>query len=173
MENNFFLTDDILWDYADGFLSGEEKSRADACLARHPEWRERLELILEEKRAFRMLPLETPKPGFSDRVMAALASEQVRMEAVTPAKRKDWIIYVISAVFGLFILTALIMTGMQSTTVEIPVELPQLPDIDWQDIAASPMLQYGLYLVMTLLALKVLDKYFHQRQMLEKLKMQG
>ncbi len=173
MENNFFLTEDILWDYADDFLSTEEKVSVDAYLKQHPEWRERLEAIMAEKRAFSALPPEKPKPGFSDRVMAAWASEQAHIRVVSPAKGKDWILYIISAVFGLFILSAMVMTGVQGAPAELPVELPQAPAVDWSKILSNPVLHYSLYLVLTLLALKVFDQYLHQRKMLDKLKVQG
>jgi len=172
MENNFLLTEDILWDYADGFLSAEEKVRVDARLKQHPEWRGRLEAIMAEKRAFSALPLEKPRPGFSGRVMAAWASEQAHIRTVSPAKGKDWMLYIISAIFGLFILSAMLMIGFQGAPAELPVELPQAPAVDWSRILANPVLHYSLYLALTLLALKVFDQYLHQRKMLDKLKMQ-
>lgn len=172
MENNFFLTEDILWDYADDFLSPEEKLRVDVYLKQYPEWRAQLDAIMAEKRSFAAMPLEKPAPGFSDRVMVAWASEQAHVRATSPGKGKDWILYVISAVFGLFICSAMVMIGLQGAPEKMPVEMPQVPVAEWGKIASNPVLHYGLYFILTVLALKVVDQYFHQRQMLDKLKTQ-
>ena len=168
MENNFLLTDDLMWDYADGFLETKEKARVDAYLRQHPEQRERLDAILAEKRAFAALPLEKPKPGFADRVMAAWAAERAYARATAP--RKDWMVYIISAVFGLFIVSAMVVAGMQETPAQLLVELPKVPDYDWSELFSNPILQYGLYFGLTLLSLKLVEQYLHQRQMLDKLK---
>lgn len=174
MENNFFMTEDMLWDYADDFLSAADKMKVDGYLQQHPEWRERLDVILAEKRAFTALSLETPDAGFADRVMTAWASEQAHGRATAPEKGQDRMIYLISAVFGLFICSALVFMVLQGIPARLPVEVPavSLPEVNWGGIFGTPVLQYGLYFVLTLLALKVVEKYLHQRQMVDKLKMQ-
>jgi hypothetical protein len=166
------LTDDLLWDYTDGFLTEAEKVRVDAYLRQHPEWQERLDAILAEKRAFHATPLEKPKPGFSDRVMAAWAAE-THANYVATAKGKDWIIYLISGALGLFICAAFVVAGMQSAPEKLPVEMPKLPAYDWSQIFGNQMLQYGLLFALTLLALKFVERYLEQRRVLDKLKMQG
>lgn len=157
----------MLWDYADGFLETKEKARIDAILREHPEHRERLDAILAAKRTFSALPLEKPKAGFADRVMAAWAVEQAHTRAAKPGK--DWMVYIISAVFGLFIVAAVVMVGMQPVPDRLPVELPQMPDYDWGALFGNRVLQYGLYFALTLLTLKLAEKYFHQRQLLDRL----
>jgi hypothetical protein len=171
MENNFMLSDDLLWDYADGFLAAEEKIRVDAYLRQHPEWQERLDAILAEKRAFHAMPLEKPKAGFSDRVMAAWAAETHANYAAT-AKGKDWIIYLISTVLGLFICAAFVVAGMQAAPEKLPVEMPKLPAYDWSQIFGNQVLQYGLLFALTLLTLKFVERYLEQRRALYRLKMQ-
>jgi hypothetical protein len=171
MENNFLLTDDLLWGYADSFLTAEEKVQVDAYLRQHPEQQERLDAIMAEKRAFHALPLEKPKPGFSDRVMAAWAAE-THAEYAAKAKGKDWIIYLISAVLGVFICGAFVVAGMQAAPAQLPVELPKVPTYDWYQVLGNKMLQFGLYFVLTLLTLKFVEKYLEQRRMVERLKMQ-
>ncbi|HRI58188.1 MAG TPA: hypothetical protein PK228_00615 [Saprospiraceae bacterium] len=174
MENNFLLTDDLLWDYADGFLTAEEKIRVDAYLRQHPEWQERLDAILIERHAFHSLPLEKPRPDFSDRVMAAWAVETHAANTAT-GKGKDWIIYLISAVLGLFICAAFVVAGMQAAPTQLPVELPKISayNYEWSAIFGNQVLQYGLFFVLALITLKFVEKYLEQRKMLDKLKMQG
>lgn len=168
MENNFMLTDDLLWDYADGFLTADEKTRVEVYLRQHPEWQERLDVIMAEKRAFHALPLEKPKPGFSDRVMAAWAAE-THANFVATSKGKDWIVYLISAVLGLFICAAVVVAGMQSAPAQLPVELPEVPAYNWGKVFDNQILQFGLFFVLALITLKFVEKYLEQRKMLEKL----
>lgn len=165
------LTDDLLWDYADDFLTAEEKIRVDAYLRQHPEWQERLDAILAEKRAFHATPLEKPKPGFSDRVMAAWAAE-THANYVATAKGKDWIIYLISSVLGLFICAAFVVAGMQAAPTNLPVEMPQVPSYDWSQIFGNQILQYGLFFLFALVTLKFVEKYLEQRRVLDRLKTQ-
>lgn len=168
MENNFMLTDDLLWDYTDGFLSAEEKIRVDAYLRQYPEWQERLDMILAEKRAYAAMPLEKPKPGFSDRVMAAWAAE-THAHYAAAAKGKDWIIRLISVVLGLFICAAFVVAGMQAAPANLPVEIPTMPAYDWRAVFDNQILQFGLFFALAVMALKFVEKYLEQRQMLEKL----
>jgi hypothetical protein len=169
MENNFMLNDDLLWDYTDGFLTAEEKVRVDAYLLQYPEWQERLDAILAEKRAFHALPLEKPRPGFSDRVMAAWATEAHAAYAA-PGKGKDWIIYLISAVLGLFICAAFVVAGMQAAPTNLPVEMPEVPEVDWTLVTGNAALQYGIYMILALFAIKLMERYLQQRRALEQLK---
>lgn len=167
MENNFLLTDELLWDYADGFLSGAEKIQVETYLAQHPEWRMRLQIIRDEKLELASIPLEAPNPGFADRVMAAWAAEHVASKA--SAKGNDWIIRLIAAVFGLFILTPVIV--MVVGAVQLPPEetpayqLPKLPEVDWSVWAGSPVLQYTLLLALAFAGLRFLDKYLQHKRL--------
>lgn len=167
MENNFLLNDELLWDYADGFLPGAEKIRVEAYLAQHPEWLARLQRIQDEKRELGSIPLEAPNPGFADRVMAAWVAEQVTSKA--KAKGNDWIIRLIAAVFGLFILTpvvVMVVGAVQLAPEETPaIQLPQIPETDWSAWAGNPALQYALLLILVFAALRFLDKYLQHRRL--------
>ena len=131
MENNFLLTEDMLWDYADGFLPQEEKMQVDAYLRRHPEHQSMLDTILAEKKAFAALPMDRPKPGFADRVMAAWVAEQSANPSLSSEKGKDWIIWLIAAVFGLFLITPVVVMvagAMQLSPEQLPaIAIPELP----------------------------------------------
>lgn len=166
MNNNFMLTDDLLWDYADGLLSAADKNLADAYLRLHPEWQERLDALLAEKRAFASLPLEKPDAGFADRVLAAWASEQVTTRVVR--QEKDWIVYAVAAAFALLVLTPIIVllaTALPALTLQMP-EL-QLPSADQLgQLLAQPAVYYGALVVVAVTFLMFLEKYFHQRRIL-------
>ena len=168
MENNFLLSDDMLWDYADGFLEDAEKLQVEAYLQQHPEQRYCLDSILREKRAFAALPLEKPQSGFADRVMAAWVAEQTQARAVAPAKPRDWVLLSIAGVFGLFLFGAFILViamALESVPmVSIPeAYMPQVPVLDWAAILINPAFRYSLILLLAFLILQILDKYLQQR----------
>lgn len=161
MENNFMLTDDLLWDYADGFLDPAEKQQVERYVQQHPDARRRLDNILAEKQELFSLSLEAPNAGFADRVMAAWAAEHVHEQA--KAKGGDWIIRIIPVVFGLFVLTpvvVMVLAALQLAPGELPtVPLPEMPVINWAAWVSNPILQYGLLLTLVLIGLRFLDKY--------------
>ncbi len=170
MNNNFLLTNEHLWDYADGFLSAEENLRVEAYLHQHPEWQERLDALLAEKRAFSSLPLESPQAGFADRVMAAWAAEQVQAHAKSAPKR-DWIVYAVTGIFGLLILAPLIVviaTSTSATSLQLPdVQLPNANAIG--QALNSSAVQFAGLLGLAFALLLLVDKFLHQRRMLHQL----
>ena len=173
MENNFLLTEDMLWDYADGFLVPEERMQVDAYLRQHPEHQSRLDTILAEKRVFAALPLDRPKAGFADRVMAAWVAEQSGNRSLAPQKGRDWIIYCIAAAMGIFMLLPIVLIAISAPTIGtdiIPAEyLPQTPVIPWVKIFTSPVMRFGLPLSLLFFCFRFLDQYLQQKKMLERL----
>jgi anti-sigma factor RsiW len=173
MEHNPLLNDDLLWDYADGFLSPEEKAQADDYLQRHPEVRQRLNVIEAEKKALFSLPLEKPNPGFADRVMAAWAVEQVHVRASKSGGR-DWIVMAVAAVFGVFILVpfVLLVGGLlQNGAPEPSFQMPQIPAVDLAPLLSAPFVRYGLYLTLAFLTLRLIDRYLHKNLIVNNLKL--
>lgn len=167
MNNHLLLTDDLLWDYADGFLDAVEKQRVDAYLNQHPEWRARLDLILEEKSALASIPLAKPQVGFSDRVMAAWAAEHV--QTIAKDKGKDWIISAIALVFGLLVcvpFVVMVISVLLSAPVSAPaVTVPKEIFSDWDKVLGSPALQYALYLVLAVSLLRFLERFLQHRKL--------
>ena len=171
MENNFILTDDILWDYADGFLGGEEKLRVEAYLRQHPERNSRLEAILAEKRAFSAIPLENPDTGFAQKIMAAWSAEQAPEKAMGVVKGtgRDWILWGIAAAFGLMIAVPFLISPAAvpaEFTFQIPEEyIPRVPTFDWAGFLSSAWLRNTLLLLTAFIGLKILDKYLQVRSL--------
>lgn len=159
MENNFLLTDEMLWDYADGFLSEGEKLQVEAYLQQHPEQRSRMDAVMAEKSAFLKMSLEKPRTGFSDRVMAAWVSEQ---HIKVPEKARDWVVSAIAGGFLLVLTVMAVCTIALSPSME-PVSLPEVPVVDWAGMFDSPAARYALMLVLAFLGLQILDKYLQQR----------
>jgi hypothetical protein len=169
MDNNFLLSEDMLWDYADGFLDQADKMQVDAYLQLHPEHQSRLDTIVAEKRAFSALPLDRPKSGFADRVMAAWVAEQSGQASLATDKGKDWIIYCIAAAMGFFILLPIILMAISAPAMStdiIPAEyIPEVPAIPWGKIFTSPVMRIGLPLTLLFFCFRFLDQYLQQKKM--------
>ncbi len=163
------LTDDMLWDYADGFLGADEKLQVDAYLRQYPEQQERLNAILREKRSFSGLPLEKPKADFAQNVMAAWAASQAPVKSPASAKGRDWILWCIAAGFGLIMILPFWLSPAAAPSefsVQIPDEyLPQLqaPNFDWAALFNSALLRNAMLLTLAFMSLKLLDKYLQVR----------
>lgn len=173
MKNNFMLTDDLLWDYADGFLEEAEKLQVDAYLRQHPEHQARLQGILAEKRTFSNLPLEKPGSDFANKVMTAWAAEQSPAKAGTIAKPKgrDWILWSIALAFGIMLALPFLMPASEAPTA-LPLQIPadylqqvQWPTFDWAGLFNSSLMSYMLLLTLAFMSLKLLDKYLQVRNM--------
>ncbi|MFN0214736.1 MAG: hypothetical protein ACKVT2_10810 [Saprospiraceae bacterium] len=169
MENNFMLTDDMLWDYADGFLLGEEKNRVDAYLRLHPEHQARLDAIFSEKRVFSTMNLEKPNADFAQKVMLAWAAEQSPEIKSAKANGRDWILWGMALSFGLLVgLSFLIAPAAAPTEFTWPEQyMPQVqvPSFDWRGILESPILWNALLLTVAFMGLKLLDKYLQVRNL--------
>jgi hypothetical protein len=171
MENNFMLTDEILWEYADGFLEPEVRLQVETYLRQHPDQKARLDAILNEKRAFAALPLEKPGAGFSSQLMAAWAAEQAPANSVSPVKQKsnDWILWGIGIAFLALILIPILGSSASApvgNTLQIPEGLvPQveLPVFDWNGFFSSALLRNFTLLILGFMSLKILDKYLQLR----------
>lgn len=173
MENNFMLTDELLWDYSDGFLEEAEKLQVEAYLRQHPEQQARLQGILAEKRAFSNLPLEKPGSDFASKVMTAWVAEQAPAKAGTIAKPKgrDWILWSIALAFGIMLALPFLMPASEVPTT-LPLQIPadymqqvQWPTFDWAGLLNSSLMSYLLLLTLAFMSLKLLDKYLQVRNM--------
>lgn len=174
MENNFMLTDTMLWDYADGFLQADEKLRVEAYLRQHPEQQAHLEAIMAEKRAFTGLVFDKPDTGFANQVMAAWAAEQTPSTVLLPnkAKGRDWILWSIAAAFALIMSVPFIISSAASpgdVVLQIPAQyVPQFqfPAFDWAGFFDSALLRNTALLTIAFLGLKLLDKYLQVRNLI-------
>jgi anti-sigma factor RsiW len=176
MDNHFFLTDEILWDYADHLLQPQEAQQVEAYLTQHPEWQSKLDAIRAEQRALHALPLEKPGAGFSDRVMAAWAAEQMKSFAATaPPHKRDWVLTIVGAAMGLLILApivAMVVTVLQSAPVNVNLPDYQLPTLNTgllTHVFSSPIFQIALISIAAILMLNMIEKYLRQKTALQRL----
>ncbi len=172
MDNNLIINEEVLWDYADGFLTPEEHREVDTYLQLHPDWQIRLEEVMAFRAQLHATPLEKPRSGFTDRVMAAWATEQV--QAYQPGKNKDWIVFSVAAAFGLFILGGFVavlvsLSGMSNTPSQMELPQVQLPMSQLGAILQNQTLQMAFPIVLAVLSLFVLDKYLRHRRFLQNL----
>ncbi len=169
MEKNLLLTDDMLWDYADGLLAPADRQRVMEALGRQPEAASQLEAILAEKKAFTHMPLETPQAGFADRVMAAWTLEQMQLRP-SAKKGRDWMVLLITGGFGLlllFPLLALIITAIRSGGAAILPADFKFPTVDLTGFMANTTLHYAIGLAFIFISLRLLDRYLQQAKSLQ------
>ncbi len=150
--NDNWLTDDLLWDYADGFLTTDERQGVDAHLQQYPSDRARLNVILEEKQALAVMPMEQAKRGFADRTMALWVAEQVKsgQVSVTPRSKNDRIVYIIMAVLCVLLLLPFLTffgASPEATVTEPKVTVPQWQQPDWTSPELVSVLRYALVLI--------------------------
>jgi hypothetical protein len=171
MEPSFELTEDMLWDYADGLLSPAEKTQVDKYLDVHPEQRAMLDAIVAEKRHFSALPLEHPDAGFADRVMAAWATEQSGKTDISSDKSRDWIIYGIGGLLAVFLLLPIAMIFVSAPDAA-PMGIDPssyIPEIPWEQIFSGPVARFGMPLALLFFAFRFLDQYLQQKKVLAQL----
>jgi anti-sigma factor RsiW len=168
MEHKFMLTDELLWDYADGFLDGVEKQQVETFLRQNPDQKTRLDAILAEKRLLAEYPLETPPVDFARNVMSAWAAEQ-SPKLQKAQKGRDWILWGIGLTFGIMLLAPmvlLILSAPAELSVQIPEEyLPQVPSFDWAGLLNSALFRNALLFTLALMSLKILEKYLQVRHL--------
>lgn len=164
MKNHFLLTEDILWDYADGFLPEPEKAQVADYLRQYPEWQARYQAILDEKSALFNTVLEIPPTDFSKKVMAAWAAEQLQAHAHKAAAKKDWILLLIPFVFGLFILIPTVLLLFSGLQLAVPVDTSvvntytdSLPS-QILNFINMPGVHYVVYLGITFALLRFVEK---------------
>lgn len=173
MENIRFITEAILWEYADGLLAPEDQLRVEAHLLQHPELQPQLDAILAEKRAFSSLTLENPDAGFSKQLMHAWAAEQTasRVNATQKKTNPDWMPWAIAAGFALVIVVPFVCLPASSATnlnLQIPEQyLPQFqtPAFDWSGFLNSTAMHTVLLLTLAFTSLKLLDKYLQVKNL--------
>lgn len=166
MAQENFLNDDLLWDYADGLLSEEQRMQVDALLRLQPEAQLRLDAILAEMRALKALPLGKPDAGFADRVMAAWVGEQALGRV--QKRGNDWIVWSVSLVFSLvvlFTIFSMLYSLIAYGSPELPetVSVPELPQYDLTGVLTHPLFRYGSLLLMSVLFLRLLDKFLYRK----------
>ncbi|MBL7780938.1 MAG: hypothetical protein JNM22_06950 [Saprospiraceae bacterium] len=168
MEQSFVLTEDMLWDYADGFLSPVEKAQVDDYLRQHPEQHARLDAIMAEKRNFSALALEHPDAGFADRVLAAWATEQGGKADLSAEKSRDWIAYGIGGLLAgfLFLLIVLIFASAPEATPMGIEPTDYIPSIPWAKIFSSPIARFGMPFALLFVGFRFLDQYLQQKKVL-------
>ncbi|HNG90708.1 MAG TPA: hypothetical protein PK858_10905, partial [Saprospiraceae bacterium] len=153
------INEELLWDYADGLLSPSDHAQLETLLRTDPLWQDRLQEVLALRAQLHAMPLEKPRPGFADAVLAAWATE--RMEAYQPPPNRDWMVFGVAGAFTLFIFGAL-LTVIARMPIPDPADLPlQLPHLDvpqWDvsrwipsDFSVHPILPMALVLITFLL----------------------
>lgn len=166
--NHFLVTDELLWDYADGLLSQEEKQQLDMYLVQHPEHLVRLSYIQKEKMTLHTFGPESPRAGFADKVMATWVSEQMHQSATLA--QKDRKVFLFPLTLGILLVTALTYTlviaikGISVGHFSIPKDqLPTIPTLSLSIITnflTNTTVQMAIFTGFTLLLLVFAERFW-------------
>lgn len=169
------MNNELLWDFADGLLDPTEHAAVEAQLQSDPALRAQLADV-ERERALLLaaVPLESPRPGFTDGVMAAWVAEQMGEKGRIQHDSGTWRIWTVTLLLGggvlLSLLTVLTLAfrSVKTTPINLPTpqwQLPTPPSADWwSSLTDSGSLQVAVCLALTVLLLRVADKFWLQRR---------
>lgn len=166
--NGILVNDDMLWDYADNLLSAAEKAQVEAYLEQHPELRLRLDHIQADRKALMRMPMDSPRPGFADKVMAAWVSEQVHVHSTKSSDKRLLLFPVLMggllAASMIGVIFAMVTSGV---TVSQPAVLQQnLPAVStetYMEVLLNPVTQTVLFGGFLLAFFGFLDRYLRLR----------
>lgn len=166
--NHFFVTDELLWDYADGLLSPAEKQQLDTYLVQHPEHLVRLKDIQRERMALHTFGPESPRAGFADKVMATWVSEQMHHSATVAQKDRKILLFPIA--LGVLLITTLTSTlvlaikGLSNGAASLPKDqLPTIPTLSpsvMTDFITTTTVQMAIFTGFTLLLLVFAERFW-------------
>jgi hypothetical protein len=154
-------TEEKMWEYFDGTLAEEEKTRLEQLVASDAEALKMFESVRLVHASLQEMEADEPSLSFTRNVMEAVA----KLPLPTPLKTKiDK--RIIGGIAGFFILTllALLIPAMSSLfhsdfTLQIPVSVPS---VNWSQYFNSTYIFVFMCLNM-LLAFVYLDRFLHKR----------
>lgn len=166
--NNTPLNEDLLWDYADDLLDAQTRQAVEAQLSQSPEWQREMVAIQAAKAQLKAMTLDKPRRDFTDRVMAAWATEQTL--AYKPDRGKDWIVYMISALFGVFIFIPFIMLIGRLATFQSSTPMPvKMPDFNFGQFLEGLNFSGAIFagfVVLCVFSLLILERFLRYRKFL-------
>lgn len=166
--NGILVNDDMLWDYADNLLSAAEKAQVEAYLTQHPELRQRLDHIQADRKALMAMPMDSPRPGFADKVMAAWVSEQVHIRSTKSTDKRLLLFPVLmGGLLAASVIGVIFAAVSSDVTVSQPTVLQQnLPAVStetYMNLLLNPVTQMVLFAGLLLSFFGLLDRYLRLR----------
>lgn len=155
----------VLWEYIDGQLSGEEKTRVEQLLHHDADWKKSFLEIKEMNALLISSETEQPSMRFSKNVMDEIARYKIAPAAKSYVNKK--IVYgiagfflVLIAGFLIYLFTQIDFSAPSSTT--MPVDIPEIK-LDWKKWINSTYVQ--LFLMADIVfGLMLLDRYLTKRR---------
>lgn len=153
----------MLWSYADGHCTGEEKARIEALIAADPVWRADYEEILAMRQSLLQLEPDAPSMRFTANIMEKLEGVNVARPVASLINKK--IIWGIAAFFILSLSACLIylLTLPSATTIARPLNDIRVPRVEWSFLSSSTNVQIILG-INTVLLLLVFDAWLRRRK---------
>jgi hypothetical protein len=147
------ITDDILWDFADGLLSNAQQKEIEQLLANNPALQQQLNIILQQKALFSSSDLERPNLDFSATLLEKWALEpQAQPAEVAPVSSNILLLKILFASFVALSL-GLLYFAFSTNTVSEPLQI-EIPNIEfpWSKIS------FILVSILAMLGVRLLEK---------------
>lgn len=149
------ITNDILWDFADGLLPNTQQKEIAQALLDNPTLQEQLDVIIQQKVLFSTTELEQPKLDFATTLLEKWAAEQPLQTATIAAPTTQ--VPLLKGLFASFILlsiTLLYLTFSSNTVSEpLPIVVPNI-EIPWSKMS------FILVSILAMLSIRLLEKMY-------------
>ncbi|SMO51790.1 anti-sigma factor family protein [Solitalea koreensis] len=166
------ITEEQLWDYADGLLSADEAKEIHSLIAADPSLQKKLEEIKAISKSLAEMTLETPSVDFTSKVISAWKTE---LASPKPAALKTIVNKkIIYGVAGLFVVSILALLAYTvAATVNVPASgiydlskySSSLPKVN-ADVIFSNKLFYQLFFLLDVVLLLIfVDKYLRVKKL--------
>ncbi len=149
------ITNDILWDFADGLLPNAQQKEIAQALLDNPTLQQQLDVIIKQKALFSTTELEQPKLDFATTLLEKWVLEQPLQTAPTVAHSTQ--ISLLKGLFVSFILLSIILLyfAFSSNTVSepLPIVIPNI-EIPWSKMS------FILVSILAMLSIRLLEKMY-------------
>ncbi|MDA9555756.1 hypothetical protein N9R54_05915 [Pelobium sp.] len=160
--------EDRIWDYIDGLCSLEEQEAIAQLIANDPVYRDKYAELMALQESFNLIELDEPSMAFTNKVMDKIALQNKPLSQKALIDKR--IIYGISALFGLMLLTCLIIL-LKEINWSSSIALPQNLRFDYNQIsqktylspATKSVLMYSFLMFDVIAGLMILDRYLRKR----------
>jgi preprotein translocase subunit Sss1 len=153
-----------LWEYIDGFSSGEERSAIEKLIAENAEWKAKYHELLEVHQSLNLVELEEPSLRFTKNVMEEIAKYQIAPATKTYINSK--IIWGIG-IFFITMIVGFLIYGIAQIDWTVAGDSKSTLGVDLTKVDYSQMfnsnLMNGVMMLNVILGLVLLDRFLSNK----------
>lgn len=154
-----------LWEYIDGFSTGEEKTVIEKLIADQAEWRARYEELLQVHQSLNLVELEEPSMRFTKNVMEDIAKLHIAPATRTYINTK--IIWGIG-IFFITIIVGFLVYGISQIDWSVAGDSGGMLGVDLTKVDYSRMFNNtfvnGFMMLNVILGLMLFDRYLSNKR---------